>query len=73
MSEPDAEQLRDRLLEQATEDGIEIYVVPRRSDISVQCPEMGATGLRLWLENNGAEVTHAKENGYVTAKPEGSQ
>jgi len=65
------EQFRHELKERASEDDIEIYLVTRNSSIGVECSDMKATGLRLWLENNGAEVVHNPGNGYLRVVPEG--
>lgn len=65
------DRLRQQLEEQARDDGVMVYLAPRRSEIGVQSPDMKATGLRLWLENNGAEVVKDAGNGYLTTVPEG--
>ena len=73
VSYDDLVRLRERLLEQATDDRIEIFVSVRRVDLAVETPNTDDTGLRLWLENNGCEVIDAKVNGsghgYATVRP----
>jgi|AntDeeMinimDraft_5_1070356.scaffolds.fasta_scaffold08027_3 hypothetical protein len=71
-TESEINQLRQKLQQQATEDDIEIYIAPRRGELGVQSPDMKSTGLRLWLENNGAKVVKDPGNGYLRIVPEGT-
>ena len=64
------EKLREALHEQATADGIQVYIAPRRSGLDVESPDLTATGLRLWIEHNGAEVRTVTADGYATVVPE---
>jgi len=65
------DQLCDKLNQAADRDDLDLYLAPRAEDIGVQTPELKPKGLRLWLENNGAEVVHDPGNGYFQVVPEG--
>lgn len=67
------EELKEELESQAESDDIDLYAAVRRSDVGVESPDMKASGLRLWLENNGVEVLDVAENGYIRVVPEDTQ
>ena len=63
--------LRERLLSQATEDGITIEIVRLDGRLRVNSG-MDADGLRLWLENNGCEVVDQRADGSCTVRRGGN-
>lgn len=67
------EELKEELESQAESDDVDLYAAVRRSDVGVESPDMKSSGLRLWLENNGAEVLDVAENGYIRVVPEDTQ